>query len=75
MTRIRSPRELRIVVAHAPPPADAAGARFGQLLLQARQALIEPEREPPARPTTNGTTAAATTRRSRPARKRGIARP
>jgi len=48
MTRIRSPRELRIVA--APPKAadDAAGARFGQLLLQARQALIEPDREPPA---------------------------
>ena len=48
MTRIRSPRELRIVAAHAPAPADAAGARFGQLLHQARQALIEPDREPPA---------------------------
>jgi type III secretion control protein HpaP len=41
MTRIRSPRELRIVVAQ---PA-AAEARFGQLLDQARQAL---ERDRPA---------------------------
>jgi type III secretion control protein HpaP len=48
MTRIRSPRELRIVVAHTRAADDAAGARFGQLLLQARQALIEPDREPPA---------------------------
>jgi type III secretion control protein HpaP len=41
MTRIRSPRELRIVVAQAP----AADRRFGQLLDQARQAL---ERDKPA---------------------------
>ena len=49
MTRIRSPRELRIVVAHAPE----TGARFGQLLDQARQALdltdrVVPDREQPS---------------------------
>ena len=44
MTRIRSPRELRIVVAQPP----AAEARFGQLLEQARQALDLPDRERPA---------------------------
>ncbi len=44
MTRIRSPRELRIVVAQTP----AAGTRFGQLLEQARQALDLPDRERPA---------------------------
>ena len=44
MTRIRSPRELRIVVAQTPPAADTAGARFGQLFGQARQALSEPDR-------------------------------
>jgi hypothetical protein len=45
MTRIRSPRELRIVVAQ---PA-AAGTRFGQLLDQARQALDLPDRVVPDR--------------------------
>jgi type III secretion control protein HpaP len=44
MTRIRSPRELRIVVAQPP----AAGTRFGQLLDQARQALDPPDRGAPA---------------------------
>jgi len=42
MTRIRSPRELRIAVAQPPAPAAAARTRFGQLLGQARQALGGP---------------------------------
>jgi hypothetical protein len=44
MTRIRSPRELRIAVAQPPAPRAAAGTRFGQLLGQARQALGVPDR-------------------------------
>lgn len=47
MTRIRSPRELRIAVAQAPAPRATAGARFGQLLGQARQALGTPGRAVP----------------------------
>jgi hypothetical protein len=42
MTRIRSPRELRIAVAQPPASRAAAGTRFGQLLGQARQALGTP---------------------------------
>jgi hypothetical protein len=42
MTRIRSPRELRIAVAHPPASGAAARTRFGQLLGQARQALGTP---------------------------------
>jgi hypothetical protein len=49
MTRIRSPRELRIAVAQRPAPGAAAGARFGQLLGQARQALGMPDRAAPDR--------------------------
>ena len=50
MTRIRSPRELRIVAAQPP----AAEARFGQLLEQARQALDLPDRERPSGDGTRG---------------------
>jgi len=48
MTRIRSPRELRIVVAQPPAAGAAAGARFGQLLGQARQALDLLDRDRPS---------------------------